>query len=143
MKTTHRIPSQWALRLGCAFVNFYAGYYLLTDPGRYHKFVPSWWTAIANSLASVDAYLRVQGIGERLIASVLCGWFFPKWAVRAAAITLAVEMTLIIIFVGVDSVTFRNVGIMGAAFALAMETGEYERVDVEHRQSVTTRASLA
>lgn len=73
-----RKPVEWALRLGCGFVNLYAGFYLITDPARYHKFVPWWLNRIATSIASVDAYLRLQGTGELLIASVLLGWFFPK-----------------------------------------------------------------
>lgn len=121
-----RTPVQWPLRLGCAFVNLYAGFYLVTDPARYYKFVPWWLNEIANSVASVDAYLRLQGAGELVIATVLCGWFFPKWAVRAAALTLAVEMSLILVFVGVDSITFRNVGLLGAAYALVLETYETE-----------------
>lgn len=131
-----RKPVQWTLRLGCAFVNLYAGFYLVTDPARYHKFVPRWLNQIANSVASIDAYLRLQGIGELLIATVLLGWFFPKWAVRAAAVTLAIEMSLILIFIGVDSVTFRNVGLLGAAFALTLETYAPETAETHESERI-------
>src|SRR5262245_22448229 len=115
-----RIRTEWPLRLGCGFVNLYAGFFLLTDPARYYKYVPGWLSHIANMVASVDAYLRLQGIGELMIATCLLGWFFPRWCVRVASTLLTVEMTLILICTGVDAVTFRNIGLLGAALSLLM-----------------------
>ena len=117
-----RMPVEWPLRIGCGFVNLYAGFYLVTDPTRYHRFVPGWLTWVCNSLASVDVYLRIQGIGELMIALTLFAWFAPRWAVRAASLTLAFEMTLILFFIGIDGVTFRNVGLLGAAVSLVLAT---------------------
>ena len=117
-----RIPVEWPIRLGCGFVNLYAGYFLVADPARYYKFVPPWLSNIANSVASVDTYLRMQGIGEIVVATVLLGWFFPRVWVRVAACTLAVEMSLIVLFIGIDSVTFRNVGLLGAALSIVVSS---------------------
>ncbi|NJD67171.1 MAG: hypothetical protein C3F12_07505 [Candidatus Methylomirabilota bacterium] len=113
-----RIHPEWPLRLGCGFANLYAGFFLLTDPAVFHKYVPSWLSHVANAIASVDIYLRLQGLGEIMIAICLFGWFFPRWCVRAASSLLALEMTLIFIFVGVDAVTFRNAGLLGSALSL-------------------------
>ena len=122
-----KISPQWPLRAGCAFVNLYAGFFLITDPSRYYKYVPGWLSAAVDSVASVDTYLRAQGVGEIAIAIVLLGWFFPARIVRLAAVTLAVEMILIVVFIGVDSVTFRNVGLLGAALSIVLTTfGEAE-----------------
>jgi predicted acyltransferase len=99
-------------------VNLYSGFFLVTDPQRYYKYVPEWMRSFANVIASLDAYLRIQGIGEMMIAMCLLGWFFPRWCVRIAAILLTAEMMLILLFVGVDAVTFRNMGLVGAALAL-------------------------
>src|SRR5437867_1468618 len=112
-----RIRIEWPLRLGCGCVNLYSGSFLLTDPTRYYQYVPNWLSQVANAVASVDAYLRLQGIGEIMIALCLFGWFFPRWCVRMASTLLTVEMTLILIFIGVDAVTFRNMGILGAALS--------------------------
>ena len=117
-----RIRTEWPLRLGCGCVNLYAGFFLLTDPARYYKYVPSWLSHVANAVASVDAYLRLQGIGEIMIALCLLGWFFPRWCVRVASTLLTVEMTLILVFTGVDAVTFRNIGLVGAALALLISS---------------------
>jgi hypothetical protein len=89
---------------------------------RFHTYVPGWLNRVANAVASVDAYLRLQGVGELMIAIGLLGWFFPRWCVRLAATLLAVEMTLILLFVGVDAVLFRNIGLLGAALALLLSS---------------------
>src|ERR1043166_7103329 len=119
-----KIGTEWPIRVGCGFVNLYSGFFLLTDPQRYYKYVPGWLSSFANAIASLDAYLRLQGIGEMMIALGLLGWFFPRWCVRIAAILLTVEMTFILIFVGVDAVTFRNMGLVGAALALLSSSYE-------------------
>lgn len=112
---------EWPLRLGLGFVNAYAGYFLVTDPARYYKFVPWWLKDASNAVASLDLYLQMQGVAELFIAIGLWCWFLPKWCGRLAAAMLALEMTLILVFIGVDAVTFRNVGLAGAAIGLFME----------------------
>ena len=117
-----RIGPEWPLRLGCGCVNLYAGFFLLTDPARFYTYVPVWLSRVASAVASVDAYLRLQGIGELMIAIGLLGWFFPRWCVRLASMLLTIEMTLILLFVGVDAVLFRNIGLLGAALSLVMSS---------------------
>ena len=122
-----RIPPELPLRLGCGCVNLYAGFFLLTDPARFYTYVPVWLSRVANAVASVDAYLRLQGVGEVMIAIGLLGWFFPRWCVRLASTLLTVEMMLILLFVGVDMVLFRNIGILGAALSLLISS--YQDMD--------------
>jgi hypothetical protein len=117
-----RMQAEWPLRLGCGCVNLYAGFFLLTDPVRFYTYVPGWLSHVANAVASVDTYLRLQGIGEIIIAVGLLGWFFPRWCVRLASTLLTVEMLLILLCVGVNAVTFRNIGILGAALALLLSS---------------------
>jgi hypothetical protein len=117
-----RIRPELPLRLGCAGVNLYAGFFLLTDPARFHTYVPSWLSRIADAMASVDAYLRLQGVGEVMIAIGLLGWFLPRWCMRLASTLLAVEMMLILLCGGVNAVLFRNIGILGAALSLVISS---------------------
>ena len=124
MEVGMRIDPAWPLRLGCGCVNLYAGFFLLTDPARFYIYVPVWLSRGASAVASVDAYLRLQGIGELMIAIGLLGWFFPRWCVRVAAMLFTVQMTVILIFAGVDGVTFRNIGLVGAALALLISLYE-------------------
>jgi len=104
--------------MGCGCVNLYAGFFLLTNPAHFYTYVPGWLSRVANTVASVDVYLRLQGIGEVMIAIGLLGWFFPRWCVRVASTLLTAEMMLILLFVGVDRVLFRNLGLLGAALSL-------------------------
>ena len=57
-----------------------------------------------------------------MIAIGLLGWFFPRWCMRLASTLLVVEMMLILFFVGVDVVLFRNIGILGAAISLLISS---------------------
>src|SRR5262245_25040943 len=79
-----RIGTEWPLRLGCGLVNLYSGFFLLIDPKRYYKYVPGWLSHVANAVASLDAYLRFQGIGEMMIGICLLGWFFPAGCARGS-----------------------------------------------------------
>jgi hypothetical protein len=117
-----RIRPEWPLRLGCGCVNLYAGFFLLTDSTRFYKYAPGWLSRVVSTVASIDAYLRLQGVGEVMIAIGLLGWFFPRWCVRLASMLLTVEMTLILLFVGVDAVLFRNIGLLGVALSLLVSS---------------------
>jgi len=44
-----------------------------------------------------------------------------------AAMLLTAEMMLILVFAGVDAVTFRNIGLVGAAVALLMSS--YQEIE--------------
>ena len=54
---------------------------------------------------------------------------FPPLVVRVAATLLTVQMTLILIFSGVDAVTFRNIGLVGAALALLISLYEEKMIE--------------
>ena len=51
------------------------GIFPLTDLARFHTYIPGWLSRVANAVASVDTYLRLQGVGEVMIAIGLLGWF--------------------------------------------------------------------
>ena len=68
-----RIRTEWPLRLRWGCVNLYAGFLLLTDPARFYKYIPGWLTRVVSTVASVDVYLRLQGVGEVMIAIGLLG----------------------------------------------------------------------
>ena len=96
----------------------YSGFDLFYYPYHWYGFVPKWFSQITNQVASVDAYLRFQGIGEFIIGLLFLAWFGGKWGVRIASVLAALEMALIIVFVGIDPITFRDIGLLGAAAAL-------------------------
>jgi len=55
------------------------------------------------------------------------GMVFSPWCLRMAAMLLTAGMMLILVFAGVDAVTFRNIGLVGAAVALLMSS--YQEIE--------------
>ena len=65
----------------------------------------------------IDTYLMLQGASEVFFALVFLLWMWPRLT-RVVALFAAVEMVAILLMVGVDSITFRDFGPLGAAIAL-------------------------
>lgn len=118
MKFSEKALAAWVLRIGLGFTNLYAGIFLILDPPRYYRYLPEWFLGALPPAISVDIFLRAQGVMELLVAFMLISWFLGKGWVRTATILYALEMSLIIVFIGVDPVTFRNVGLLAGAIAL-------------------------
>lgn len=115
-----RINPVSALRLGLGVMYVYSGYDLIFNPQHWYGFVPQWFSRamVPNVLPAIETYLRVQGAVEFLLGLAFLVWFMPRHLVRLAAVLAALEMALILIFIGVDPITFRDIGLLGAAIAL-------------------------
>jgi hypothetical protein len=120
MKFFNKISPEWALRLSLGAMYLYSGIDILRHPSA--------WTWAVNTLPAfvrepivsfgVLDFLFYQGIGEVLLAIVFLAWFMPKVVVRYAGLLSGVEMVLILFLVGIDAITFRDIGLAGAGFAL-------------------------
>ena len=62
--------------------------------------------------------MQVQGVGEILVALIFVIWFAPRNLVRYVAFLSALEMALILIFTGIDLITFRDIGLLGLSLAI-------------------------
>ncbi len=98
----------------------YSGYDIYKHPD-------SWTWAIRGLPATIQQvidkvgihnFLLGQGVVEMLFGAVLILWFTPKRLVKWVALFSALEMALILVFVGIDSITFRDLGLLGASLAL-------------------------
>ena len=118
MRFLEKISPEVPLRLGLGLMYLYSGYDLIANPRHWYGFIPQWLSRAATEVASVEAYLRAQGIGELFIGVLLLAWFLPRRVGAAAAFGAALEMGLILIFVGIDPITFRDIGLLGAALTL-------------------------
>ena len=119
MNFLQRIRPEWALRLGLGLMYIYSGYDLFANPQHWYGFIPQWFSRLlGGGTGVINAYLRLQGAGEFIIGLLFLAWFSGKWGLRAAAILAALEMALIILFVGIDPITFRDIGLLGAATAV-------------------------
>lgn len=90
----------------------------MTNPQHWYGFVPKWLSRLVTTTVSIDTYLLAQGAGELVLGLLFLVWFLPRAGVRTVAALAAAEVGLIILFVGIDPITFRDIGLLGAAGAL-------------------------
>lgn len=113
-----KINPMWPLRLGLGLMYLYSGYDIFYHPQSWIWAVPQWFRDIVELVMPLTAYLRVQGAVEFLIGLLLLAWFSGIWGVRIAALFAALEMTGILLLTGIDPITFRDIGLLGASLAL-------------------------
>lgn len=118
-----KMRPEWALRLTLGIMYVYTGVDFLRAPEHWYGFTPPWLSQfILTIFPSMDAYLRVQGIGELALGLAFLAWFLPLLAVRVTAFLSALEMALILLIVGIDLITFRDIPILGASLAVFVMT---------------------
>jgi uncharacterized membrane protein YphA (DoxX/SURF4 family) len=113
--------SPWlVLRLGLGAMFLYSGYSLVTTPRAWLwavELAPQFLQDIIESVGT-DLFLRGQGVIELAVALVFLGWFLPRRVVLVASVVASLEMFSILLFVGVNSETFRDIGLLGGTVAL-------------------------
>ena len=99
-----------ALRLGLGFVLIYAGASILANPESWIGYVPQW----VGKIAAPETFLMAHGVFELILGVLmLTGFFLP-----IASLILFLDMGTILLFYGVDDVTFRDFGLLMSALAL-------------------------
>ena len=120
MNFWQKIKPEWTLRLGLGLMYLYSGSDLFYHPEYWYGFAPQWFVNLISSFVSMDIYLRVQGVGEFVIGLLLLAWFSGKRGVRIASVLGTLELGMILLLAGVDPITFRDIGLFGAALALTL-----------------------
>lgn len=118
MDSLQKIHPIWSLRIGLGLMYLYSGYDLMANPQHWYGFAPKWFSQAVNTVGSIEMYLRLQGGAELIIGIVFLGWFFGRRVVQIASLVAALEMLVILVFVGIDPITFRDIGLLGSALAL-------------------------
>ena len=98
----------------------YSGLDLMFYPKSWYwaiRSLPDFFEKIAN-IFGMDLFIQLQGGFEFLLALVLLLWFVPDILVKLASAITVLEMAAILTLTGIDTVTFRDFGIMGAAMVL-------------------------
>lgn len=108
------------LRLGLAGMYLWSGIDILRHPEAWDWAIRSLPDFVQNPIIQfgIERYLMFQGIGEIVIAAIFLAWFMPKFIVRIAGLVSAIEMISIVFLVGLDAVTFRDIGLAGAGLAI-------------------------
>ena len=113
-----KLNPQWPLRLGLGLMYLYSGYGLVSQPKNWYGFLPDWLHRIITSFVPLDTYLRMQGALELTVGIILLALFLRGRLIQFAALFAVLEFTFILAFVGVNLVTFRDIGLFGAAVSL-------------------------
>lgn len=102
------------LRLGLALTLIYAGLHAFTDPTAWLGFIPAWVAGVIapNVFLSLHAGLEIV-LGLLLIF---------KRLVPFASFLIFLDFLAILVFYGIDTVTFRDFGLLTAALALFLLT---------------------
>lgn len=122
MRFLSKLNPAWVLRASLAAVYAFSGYDIWKHPDLWTWAVyplPQWMRVLINDNIGVYNYLKIQAAGELILAVVFVAWFLPRRIVRWAAVLAVLEMVLILWLVGIDAATFRDIGVLGAALALA------------------------
>jgi hypothetical protein len=83
---------------------------MFLEPAAWIPFIPHWVGAIVNP----QIFLIIHSVFELVLgALLLCGWFLP-----GASLLVFLDFVSILVFYGVDDLTFRDFGLAMAALAL-------------------------
>lgn len=119
-----RISARFLLRLGFGISYLYSGSDMFLHPSRWYGFMPPWFSRdIIRAGFTVDDFLKFQGTIEVIVGILFLFWFFDRWEwgrvlLRLLCVFVFVQMALILLFTGLDPITFRDIVFGAAAVAL-------------------------
>lgn len=117
----NQLKPELVLRLSLALTYFYSGFNLIISPASWTEFVPRWLeTFLANLNFPLSAFLQIQGGGEILLALILIAWFASRRLVFGAALLSTIEMASILVFSGINLITFRDIGLLGVSSGILL-----------------------
>lgn len=122
MNLLKKINLEWPLRLGLGIMYLYSGYDLMLNPKAWIWAVPGWFSKIVTFFMPLDSYLRLQGAGEFIIGILFLVWFLDRRWLKIVSILAVIELAGILVFTGIGPITFRDIGLLGAAIALFLLT---------------------
>ncbi|MEX0689919.1 MAG: hypothetical protein WD095_00590 [Candidatus Paceibacterota bacterium] len=104
------LKPEMILRIGLGAVFVYAGISSLSSPGLWFGFIPPW----IGSLIDVEIIVLAHGI----IQTALGVGLLLNYLIREVSFIAFIDILLIIVFFGIDPVTFRDFGLLMMALAL-------------------------
>lgn len=103
------------LRLGLAITFIWIGIMIVRDPVSWGAFLQPW--VIELLPVPVNSLMLATGI----LDIVLGGLMLFSWWVGLASLIASIHLALILATSGVDAVTVRDIGLLGASLALMLE----------------------
>ena len=120
MNTLRKLNPEWALRLSLGAMYLYSGIDIVRHPSAWLWAVRGLPSFLSQPIATfgTEKFLYYQGVTEILLGALLILWFVPKKVIKYIGLVSALEMAAIVLFVGIDAVTFRDIGLIGSGLAL-------------------------
>lgn len=124
LKLLDKIKPEWPLRIGLGIMYLYSGVNLFLHPSAWQWALPYWLKQIIAQFININGYLRFQGVVEIIMALCLLAWFLKPAIVKWVAFVSSLEMTIILVLALFPFnqtnflITFRDIGLLGAALAL-------------------------
>ncbi|MEK7193528.1 MAG: hypothetical protein AAB652_01945 [Patescibacteria group bacterium] len=122
MKFLQKISAEWVLRIFFAWMYLYSGVDIIQNPKSWTWAVPIWFNNFITQFMPIETYMRIQGVGEIIFALAFLAWFLKPVFLKYIALLASFEMAGILFLgkTGIDSITFRDIGLLGGLIALAI-----------------------
>ena len=117
-----KISPEWILRLGLGLMYLYSGFGLILNPTAWTWALPWWYKQMVAAVMPIEGYLKFQGAFEVLLAFLLLSFFLPQKITMMVAAVSSLEFLFILFFAPQFSITFRDIGLLGASLALLVIT---------------------
>lgn len=111
---------QTPLQIGLSLTYLYSGFGLIKEPADWLHFVPDWLFGIVPDVALLSRVLQIQGVGELLLGALLIVSTSKPKLLYVLSILGALHVAVILLVGGVDLITFRDIGLLGAWITLAL-----------------------
>ncbi len=105
-----KLTPEFILRIGLGLTFLYAGLHVIFDSTSWIGFIPHWLQTLVNP----HLFLTIHGIAEIVLGGLILGGLF----LQVASLLAFLDLFSILVFYGVDDVTFRDFGLMMAALTL-------------------------
>ncbi len=120
MKFLQKISPESVLRIFFAWMYLYSGVDIIQNPKSWTWAVPTWFNNFITQFMPIETYMRIQGVGEIIFALAFLAWFLKPVFLKYITLLASLEMAGIL-FLGktrIDSITFRDLGLLGGLVAL-------------------------
>jgi hypothetical protein len=120
MDFLEKIHPQWPLRVGLGAMFLWSGIDMFRHPRSWIWAMPDWFIGAVKDVMAVETYFKFQGASEVFLALLLLAWFLPRRLNLIIAAGASIEIFFILALgkTGIDAVTFRDLGVLGAGVAL-------------------------
>ncbi|MBI4119689.1 MAG: hypothetical protein HY456_02490 [Parcubacteria group bacterium] len=109
-----RSYDEFLLRVGLGLTLLYAGFNIIGHSVNWIGYVPEW----IGYFVDRNAFLTIHGIGEIVLGlGLVSGYWLPIFSGLTA-----LDFLSILMFFGIDDITFRDFGLFAAALALFLRS---------------------